>query len=100
MVPVGLFPDRLRLWFNTSHGTEDGDGSVEYPKRPFYFDGKIDMARSINDVEPVVFVVVIPVNGGSCRGDGNATLLLLHHPIHGGRTIVHLSKLIIDAGII
>eukprot|EP00962_Isochrysis_galbana_P004059 scaffold1130_cov127-Isochrysis_galbana.AAC.11 len=36
----------------------------------------------------------IPVAGGGSRRDGDAALLLLHHPVHGRATLVHLANLV------
>jgi hypothetical protein len=38
----------------------------------------------------------LPEAGGGSRGNGDATLLLLLHPVHGGRAIMHLANLVID----
>ena len=34
------------------------------------------------------------------RGDGNSPLLLLLHPIHGGRTIMDFAHLVGDTGVV
>ena len=33
-----------------------------------------------------------PKAGGGCRGNSNAALLLLLHPVHGGSTIMYLTN--------
>jgi hypothetical protein len=33
----------------------------------------------------------LPETGSSCRSNGNAALLLLLHPVHGGSTIMYLT---------
>ena len=41
----------------------------------------------------------LPVAGGGRRGDGDAPLLLLGHPVHGGRAFVDLTDLVVAAGV-
>ena len=53
------------------------------------------MAGGIDDVNSMIF----PVTSGSRRSDGNTTLLLLLHPVHGGRTLMGLTDLVVDTGI-
>jgi hypothetical protein len=40
-----------------------------------------------------------PKTRGSGRSDGDATLLLLLHPVHRSRTVMHLAKLMRYTGI-
>ncbi len=54
------------------------------------------MTWGVNDVD----LVVLPEAGGCSRGDGNSTLLLLFHPVHGGSTVVHLTDLVSDTCVI
>jgi hypothetical protein len=58
------------------------------------------MTRCINDIDTVIVAVHFPENSGSSRSDGNATLLFLDHPVHGSRTIMDLSYLMVYTGII
>ena len=53
------------------------------------------MTRRVDDVD----LHTIPVTGGSSRGDGDTTLLLLLHPVHGGGTIMNFTDLVVDAGV-
>ena len=48
------------------------------------------MTRGVNDVDQVI----VPGAGGRRRCDGDTPFLLLLHPVHGGRTLMHLSNLI------
>ena len=43
---------------------------------------------------------VAPVAGGGGRGDGDAALLLLDHPVHGGGALVDLADLVVLAGVV
>jgi hypothetical protein len=47
-----------------------------------------------------VDLVLIPETGRRRRRDGDATFLLLRHPVHRGGTIVHLTDLVRDARVI
>src|SRR5690606_2465160 len=65
-------------------------------QRTFDFDGEVDVAGRIDDVQ----AVVVPEASG-CRGrDGDATLLLLLHPVHGGGAVMDFADLVGLAGII
>src|SRR5689334_4145510 len=94
VVLVGLPPDRLRLRLHAGHRVEHRDRAVKHPKRALHFDGEVDVARRVDDVDRVV------QPGGSRRGgrDRDAALLLLRHPVHGGRAIVDFTDLVVDAG--
>ena len=54
------------------------------------------MARRVDDVDPVV----VPIAGRRGGGNGDAALLFLLHPVHGGRAIVDLAHLVGAAGVI
>jgi hypothetical protein len=46
-----------------------------------------------------VQVHALPEAGGGSRRDGDAALLLLLHPVHGGGAVVHLTDLVVHAGV-
>ena len=96
VVLVGLAPDRLGLGLDAGHGVEDGHGAVEDAQGPLHLDGEVDVARGVDDVDPVV----APAAGGGGRGDRDAALLLLDHPVHGGGAFVHLTDLVVAAGVV
>ncbi|MCY1464721.1 hypothetical protein D9M71_827830 [compost metagenome] len=57
------------------------------------------MSGRIDDVDTVFGVIAchaFPEGGGGSRRDGDAALLLLLHPVHGGSAIVHLAQLVVD----
>ncbi len=61
------------------------------------------MTRGIDDVQTGLGELVLgalPVAGGSGGGDGDTTLLLLRHPVHGGGTLVGLADLVVHAGVV
>ena len=89
-VAVGLAPYGLGLWLYAGNAFEHGNRAVEDLQRTLNLNGEVHVARSINDVD----TVVAPECGGRSGGDGDATLLLLLHPVHGGGTIVHFTDLV------
>ena len=54
------------------------------------------MTRRVDDVDLVAF----PETGGRSGGNGDTSLLLLLHPVHRGRTIVSLTDLAVNAGVV
>ncbi len=101
-VLVGLPPDGLGLRLHAADRAEHRAGPVQHPQRAFDFDGEIDVAGGIDDVDPMLVELAghaIPETGGRGGGNGDSAFLLLHHPVHGGRAIVHLAQLVGDAGI-
>ena len=93
---VGLAPYRLGLRLDALVGVEQRYRAVEHAQGPLHLDGEIDVARRVDDVD----ALVVPVSGGRGRGDGDAALLLLLHPIHGGGAVVHFADLVALAGVI
>src|SRR5208283_3644630 len=73
-----------------------GHCAVENPERTSHFDRKIYVTGCVYDVDPVVF----PETGRCSRGDGDAPLLLLFHPVHGGCAFVDLSDPVVDTCIV
>mmetsp|Transcript_22678 Transcript_22678/g.52584 ORF Transcript_22678/g.52584 Transcript_22678/m.52584 type:complete len:239 (+) Transcript_22678:979-1695(+) len=88
-VLVGLTPDGLGLRLDARDAVEAADRTVEHAQRTLNFKREVDVTRRVNDVDPVI----LPVARGRRRGDGDATLLLLDHPVHRRATIVHLADL-------
>ena len=101
LVLVRLPPDGLGLGFDASLGAEDGNGTVQHAKRTLDFNGEVNVTGGVDDVDSVgVFlgrngIVVVtgrrPVTGGRGGGDGDPTLLLLNHPVHGRAAVVRLT---------
>ena len=58
------------------------------------------MPRSVDQVDLVLVAVIVPERGGSGAGDGDAPLLLLLHPVHGGGTLMNLSHLVGKARVV
>jgi hypothetical protein len=94
-VPVRLPPDRLRLGLHARDAAEHPDRAVEHPQGTLDLDGKVDVARRVDDVD----AMALPGARRGGRGDRDATLLLLLHPVHDGGAVVDLSHLVADASV-
>ena len=94
-VLVGLAPHGLRLRLHAGHAVEHGDGAVEDAQRALDLDGEVDVTGGVDDVD----LVLLPPAGGRSRGDRDATLLLLLHPVHRGSAVVDLTDLVGDTGV-
>ena len=90
-----LSPDRLGLGFYAAFGAEYGDGTVQYTQGSLYLYGKVHVTRCIDNVDSSVF----PLSGRSSRSDGDASFLLLLHPVHDSRTFVRLTHFMSLTGI-
>jgi hypothetical protein len=95
-VAVGLPPDGLGLRLDALHRVEHRDGAVEDTQASLHFHREVDVTRRVDDVDPVV----LPVDGGGGRGDRDAALLLLVHPIHDRGAFVDLADLVGLAGVV
>ena len=96
VVLVGLAPDRLGLRLDAGDGVEERDRAVQDAEAALHLDGEVDVARRVEDVDPVV----VPLAGGRGRGDRDAALLLLLHPVHDGSALVDLAHLVGAAGVV
>ena len=95
MILVGLSPYSLGLRLDAALGTQDRHSAVEHTQGALDLDRKVHMARSVDDVDPHA----LPMAGGSGRGDRNATLLLLLHPVHGRGAFVRFAESVVDTGV-
>ena len=96
LVGVGLAPHGLGLRLDAGDRVEHGDGAVEDAERTLDLDREVDVARGVDDVDPVV----VPHAGGGSGGDRDAALLLLGHVVHGRRAVVHFTDLVALAGVV
>ena len=94
VVLIGLTPYGLRLRLHTTYGAERSDSTVQYTQRTLYLDGKVNVSRGVNQVDLVLLTHVVPEGRRSGRRDGDTTLLLLNHPVHGSGTLVRLTNLV------
>ena len=103
MVVIRLTPHSLRLGLNAALGAHDGNRAVQHAQRTFHFHGEVHVARGVDDVDARLGELVLaafPIAGGSRGGDGDTTLLLLLHPVHGGSTLVRLTQLVVHARVV
>ena len=96
LVLVGLAPHRLGLGLHSGHAVEHGHGAIQHPQRTLHLDREVHVARRVDDVD----AVVPPEAAGGRGGDGDAPLLLLLHPVHGGSAVVDLTDLVVDTGVV
>ena len=89
-VLVGLAPHCLGLRFDAANSTQYGYRAVEHPQGALDLRGEIHVTGRINDID----TVVTPGARRRGRGDGDPAFLLLDHPIHHGRSVVHLAHLV------
>src|SRR5207253_289645 len=95
-VLVGLAPYRFRLRFNATDGTKNGNGAIQHAQGAFNFGSEINVTGSINNVD----TVIVPE---TCRRGGrnrDSALLFLFHPVHRGGAFMHLTDLVVDAGVV
>ncbi len=60
------------------------------------------MSGGIDNVDTVFRILLIhppPETGRCSRGDGDAALLLLFHPVHGRRAVMDLTDLVRHTGV-
>src|SRR5690348_1706108 len=101
-VLVGLAPHGFGLRLHAADRAQHEHRAVEHAQRTLHLDREIDVSGGIDDVEAVLrqgVVHAIPEAGRGRGRDGDAAFLFLLHPVHRGRTIVHLANLVIDAGV-
>ena len=96
LVAVGLAPDGLGLRLDAGDGVEHRDRAVEHAQRTLDLDGEVDVAGRVDDVDPVA----LPLAGGGRRGDRDAALALLDHPVHLRGALVDLADLVGLAGVV
>ena len=99
-VAIRLAPHGLGLGLDAGHGIQQGHRAVQHAERALHFDGEVHVTRGIDDVDPVRDAVPGPEAGSGGGGDGDPALLLLLHPVHGGRALVDLTDLVVLAGVV
>ena len=95
LVLVGLTPNGLGLGFYTTLGAQNGDGTVQNTQGALHLNGEVHVTRGIDDVQ----TAALPEASGCSGSDGDAALLLLGHPVHGGGTVVGLTDLVVLTGV-
>ena len=109
-VLISLTPDGLRLRLDTALSSQNGHRTVQDAQGTLDLNSKVHVARSVDDVDAMTVLLernrillslrMRPVAGGCCGGDGNTTLLLLNHPVHGSAAIMDFADLVVDAGVV
>ena len=97
IVFIALAPDSLGLRLYTADRTKNRDGSVKNAQAALHLDRKIDVSRRVDDIDAVLFEVLVhslPETGCRSGRDRNATLLLLFHPVHNSCAIVNFAHLV------
>ena len=104
LVLVSLTPYGFGLGFNAALCAESCDCAIEYAERTFNFYGEVNVSRGIDDVYTALIGLGLagtnPVAGGCCGRYGNAALLFLNHPVHGGLAIVNFTDFVSSAGVV
>ncbi|MNS70698.1 hypothetical protein D3C72_1040450 [compost metagenome] len=97
LVLVGLAPDGFRLGLHAADRVVHHDGAVQHAHRALDFNGEVHVAGGVDDVDAVLgqrVVHALPEAGHGSRGDRDATLLFLLHPVGRCRAIVHFAELV------
>ncbi len=104
---VGVAPVGLRLRLNAGNTVKHDDGAVEHAHGALHLCGEVDVSRGVDDVEAVLLRHVLlillgglaPETGDGSRGDGDAALALLLHPVGGRLALVHLADFVLRTGV-
>ncbi len=88
---------------------ENCDRAIEHTQRTFHFGREINVARSVDDVDPLLdsfenfvnaFLFALrPTARGRGGSNRNSALALLLHPIRDGGAFMHLAHLVDHSGI-
>ena len=94
VILVGLTPNGFRLGLYTTDSAVGCYSTVKHAERTLHLSGKVNVSRSVNQVELILVTIIVPECSGSGRSDGDTALLLLLHPVHGSCTFVNLTDLV------
>jgi hypothetical protein len=92
-----LTPYGFGLWLNPGGTTENDYGTIKHTQGTLNFNGEVDVARGVNNVDAVfvkLFGRTRPEGGSGSRRDRNPALLLLLHPVHDSSAVVDLTNLV------
>ena len=87
-----LTPYSLRLRLNTTLCAENSYRTVQYAQRTLNFNGEVNVAWGVDDVNSMVF----PEASSSSRSNGNTSFLLLSHPVHSSRTVMCFTNFMVN----
>ena len=94
VILVSLTPYSFRLRFNTTYSTVSCYSAIEHTERTFNLSSKVNVTRSINQVNLVSLIIPVPRASSGSRGNSDTALLFLGHPVHSSATIVNLANLV------
>ena len=80
VIAAHLAVDRQRLGLHAGHGAEHQHGPVQHAEAPLHFDGEIDVAGRVDQVDRGI--APLDLRGGA--GDGDAAFLFQLHVVHRG----------------
>ena len=110
LVLVSLTPNGLRLRLNATLGGQDGNRAVQNAQGTLNLNSEVNVARGVDDVDTMTVLLeesrivlslgMAPIAGGSSRGDGDTTLLLLFHPVHRSSAIMNFTDLMVNTGVV
>ena len=109
LVLGGLAPDRFGLGLHTGNAAEHSDSAIENAHGTLHLSGEVHVSRGVDDVDPVSdafeileetgVLLLSPEGGDGCRGDRDAALLLLFHPVGDGVAIIDVTDLVDQSGV-
>ena len=85
LLTVGVHPDRTRLGFHPAYPAQHDHGPVNHANGADHFGGEVNVAGRVNQVDSMT----TPIAGSGRRGDRDAALPLLLHPIELRIPFVH-----------
>src|SRR5467141_1495212 len=91
---VRLAPYGFRLRLHAGDGIEYAHRAVQNAQRALHFHREVHVAGRINNIDAVLLIEAIPGSGRRRARNGNPTLALLLHPVHGGRAFIHRTDLV------
>ena len=94
IVLLRLQPDGPGLRLHAPHRAEERNGTVEHAERTLHLHREIHVPRRVNEID----LVILPFNRRRGRGDRDAALLLLLHPVHRRFALVDLPHAVNAAG--
>ena len=96
---ISLTPYSFRLRLHTTYCTVSSYSAVKYTQRTLYFSSKVNVSRSINQVDFIRITSIFPSCSCSSRCNSDTTFLLLSHPVHCSSTIMNLTYFVSQSGI-
>ena len=99
IVLVSLTPYSFWLRFYTTYCTVSSNSTIQDTQWAFYLSSKVNVSRSVNQVNFISITCILPTRSRCCRCNSNTTFLLLLHPVHSSSTIMYLTNFVSQSGI-